>query len=140
VSFVVKEYSRPLAIYLQHMKFYFLILSIVCGLTAHALPTEKPQPLAGLKYKLLRLREKQNRQYSSNTTNHKLTASALALTLGVFGVHRLYLETEYTVPIAYTLTLGGGFGILPLSDIVAIWINPELEPYLKNPNFVMWIE
>lgn len=66
---------------------------------------------------------------------NKLVAIALALTLGPFGVHRLYLGTMPKVPIAYTLTLGGGFFILPLIDIFYIIgnRNPEM---IENNNYV----
>ncbi len=68
----------------------------------------------------------------------KLNAVLLAITLGPFGVHRLYLGTEAKVPVIYTLTLGGGLGILPLVDIVAILATPSLELYEDNSKVIMW--
>lgn len=41
-----------------------------------------------------------------------------AVALWPFGVHRLYLGTEAKIPVIYTLTLGGGIGILPLIDTI----------------------
>ena len=68
----------------------------------------------------------------------KVAAVLLAIALGPFGVHRLYLGTVAKVPVIYTLTLGGGLGILPLLDIIAILSNPNLEKFTQNEKVVMW--
>jgi TM2 domain-containing membrane protein YozV len=66
-------------------------------------------------------------------------AVVLAILLGPFGVHRLYLGTHAKVPVIYTLTLGGGFGILPLIDIVAILSNRKWEEeFISNEKVIMW--
>jgi TM2 domain-containing membrane protein YozV len=72
--------------------------------------------------------------------NKKATAIILAFTLGPLGVHRLYLGTEWKVPVIYAITLGGGFGILPLTDIIAILLTKHLEKYQNNPRVIMWID
>lgn len=69
---------------------------------------------------------------------NKTVAVTLAVTLGVFGVHRLYLGTSNKVPIVYTLTLGGGFGALVVSDIVAILATKEIENFAPSENVFMW--
>ena len=71
--------------------------------------------------------------------NKKLTAVLLAVALGTFGVHRLYLGTKPIVPVVYTLTLGGGFGILPLTDIIAILATPDISRFENNNQVIMWI-
>ena len=68
----------------------------------------------------------------------KLVASLLAVTLGPFGVHRLYLGTSPKVPIAYTLTLGGGFFVLPLIDIFYILLSENPEDIENNNNVFIW--
>ena len=68
----------------------------------------------------------------------KLKAVLLAIFLGHFGVHRIYLGTSPNVPVVYTLTLGGGFGLLPLCDIVAILTTQDLEKYANNNKVFMW--
>jgi TM2 domain-containing membrane protein YozV len=68
----------------------------------------------------------------------KAVAITLAVTLGVFGVHRLYLGTSNKVPIIYTLTLGGGFGVLVVSDIVAIIATKNLDEYTPSEKVFMW--
>ena len=69
---------------------------------------------------------------------NKTVAITLAVTLGVFGVHRLYLGTSNKVPIIYTLTLGGGFGVLMVSDIVAIIAAPDINSYSPSEKVFMW--
>ena len=68
----------------------------------------------------------------------KIIAVSLAVTLGVFGVHRLYLGTSTKVPIIYTLTLGGGFGVLVVSDIIAIIASKDLDEYSYEEKVFMW--
>jgi len=71
-------------------------------------------------------------------TKIKLTAISLAITLGVFGVHRLYLGTKPNVPIVYTLTLGGGFFVLPIIDIVYIILAKDIQQIRNNDYVFMW--
>lgn len=68
----------------------------------------------------------------------KLKAVLLALFLGHFGVHRIYLGTEANVPVVYSLTLGGGFGLLPLLDIIAILSSKDLSEFSGNSHVIMW--
>jgi TM2 domain-containing membrane protein YozV len=70
--------------------------------------------------------------------NHKVNAVLLAIGLGPFGVHRLYLGTHPRVPVIYTLTLGGGLGILPLTDIIAIIATKDLSKFIGNDRVIMW--
>lgn len=72
--------------------------------------------------------------------NKKITAFFLAVFLGHFGVHRLYLGTEPIVPIAYVLTLGGGLGVLPAIDAIVILFSKDLEKFENNSRFFMWNE
>ena len=69
----------------------------------------------------------------------KWLAAVFAVTLGPFGVHRLYLGTSTKVPIFYTLTLGGGLGILPLIDLIAILTN-DRHRFTNNERVIMWLQ
>ena len=74
----------------------------------------------------------------NKTEDHnKWVAAGLDLSLGLFGVHRLYLGTESHVPVMYALTLGGG-GILILADLGLILFSKDMEPYSDNANLFMW--
>lgn len=68
----------------------------------------------------------------------KLKAILLAIFLGHFGVHRIYLGTSANVPVVYSLTLGGGLGLLPLLDIIAILSTRDLEQFSNNDKVFMW--
>jgi hypothetical protein len=78
-----------------------------------------------------------------NKTNDRLSepkkwvAVTLNVTLGMFGVHRLYLGTSPQVPVIYTFTLGGG-GIIIIGDLIAILSAKDLEKYAANPKVIMW--
>ncbi|MCI5054980.1 MAG: TM2 domain-containing protein [Flavobacteriales bacterium] len=72
--------------------------------------------------------------------NPKLIATGLILLLGPFGAHRIYLGTRTQVPIFYTVTLGGGAGLLPFADLIAILSTKDMSKYFDNPKFIMWIQ
>lgn len=69
----------------------------------------------------------------------KLKAILLGVALGHFGVHRIYLGTKPNVPIAYSLTLGGGFGLIPLVDVIALIATKDISQYENNSQFIMWM-
>jgi TM2 domain-containing membrane protein YozV len=70
--------------------------------------------------------------------NPRIYAFCIAVLLGPFGAHRIYLGTRHMVPVAYVLTLGGGLGFVPAIDAVLILATKNLEPYQNNPRFFMW--
>ena len=78
------------------------------------------------------------RERWANHENPRLVAIALDLTLGLFGMHRLYLGTDVKVPVAYTLTFGGG-GVLWLVDLVLLISSPDIESYKNNQHLFMCI-
>lgn len=81
--------------------------------------------------KILRIKTKENK---------RITAFALSIFLGHFGVHRLYLGTTPIIPISYVLTMGGGIGVIPAIDAIMILITKDLEKFENNSKFFMWIE
>jgi len=70
--------------------------------------------------------------------NKRAVAAALAILLGPFGGHRLYLGTKSTVPIVYAATLGGGFFILPLIDLGFILFTKDLSRFQDQERVFMW--
>lgn len=74
-----------------------------------------------------------------NLVKVKLTTVALAICTGLLGGHRLYLGTKPIVPIVYAVTLGGGFGMLPLIDMIVILLSKDVKQYMNNPKILMWI-
>ncbi|MGY6563053.1 MAG: NINE protein [Luteibaculaceae bacterium] len=74
----------------------------------------------------------------SAVKNKKWIAITAAVLLGPFGGHRLYLGTNEKVPVIYTLTLGGGLGLLPLIDIIHIIFTKDLSKFEQNERVFMW--
>lgn len=68
-----------------------------------------------------------------------VVAIVLDFFLGGLGIHRFYLGTETLTGLAYFLTCGGIFGIVPLVDFVVLIIdNKDISAYVNNPKFFMW--
>lgn len=130
---------------MKNLKFFFLIFLTgytICN-KAYAgnfnLDFSKTTILLEIeKEDLISVGDTTTRQDTIQRTKNKLIAIALTLTLGPFGVHRLYLGTAPKVPIAYTLTLGGGFFVLPLIDIFYIIANRDSEMIENNNHLFIW--
>ena len=69
--------------------------------------------------------------------NQRAVAIGLDISLGLFGVHRMYLGTDLRVPVIYTSTIGGG-GVLWLVDLGLLVAVKDLSPFKNNPNVFMW--
>lgn len=69
--------------------------------------------------------------------NARLISSTLAVLLGPFGAHRLYLGTTTKVAVVYGVTFGG-FGLLALLDLGHLLFTKDLEPYRNNDRVFMW--
>jgi len=63
---------------------------------------------------------------------------SMAILTGPIGGHRIYLGTTPFVPTVYAITLGGGMGLLPAVDLIAILLSKQLDNYENNPNIFMW--
>ena len=69
--------------------------------------------------------------------NERLVSSGLAVLLGPFGAHRIYLGTTPKVAILYGVTFGG-FGVLVLLDLGHLLFTKDLAPYRNNDRIMMW--
>lgn len=69
---------------------------------------------------------------------NKATAIVLTLMTGPLGGHRIYLGTKPIVPVVYTLTLGGGVGVLPFIDLVVICFSKDISRFENNEKIFMW--
>ncbi len=69
--------------------------------------------------------------------NERVISSALAVLLGPFGAHRIYLGTTPKVAIIYGVTFGG-FGILVLLDLGHLLFTHDLGAYRNNDRVFMW--
>jgi len=69
--------------------------------------------------------------------NERVISTGLAVLLGAFGAHRIYLGTKPHVAVIYGITFGG-FGVLALLDVVHILLKKDLAPYRNNDRIIMW--
>jgi TM2 domain-containing membrane protein YozV len=74
----------------------------------------------------------------SHAENKKLVALILTATLGMLGVHRLYLGTKPWIPAIYLFTFGGCFFILPFIDFVVLLISKDISKFENNNKVFMW--
>jgi TM2 domain-containing membrane protein YozV len=86
------------------------------------------------KLKLITLLQK------ATVENKRVTAAILTITLGMLGVHRIYLGTAPYIPAVYLFTFGGGFFILPLIDLVMIIAKKDISTFENNDSILMWIK
>ena len=86
-----------------------------------------------------RFRKIFNRFNKDQHDNPRLVAIALDASLGLLGVHRLYLGTSVKVPVIYTVTCGGGC-VLWLIDLGLLIFTKDITPYMDNPNLFMWTD
>lgn len=102
------------------------------------LPTDDPASLRKMTYPPELVSKLFNRKPGKNK---KLIAALLAFPFpfGIVGLHRIYLGTSPHVPVVYIGTLGGGFGLLPLIDFIAILIEKDIEHFMDNKKVFMWI-
>ena len=70
--------------------------------------------------------------------NKRVTAAVLTITLGMLGVHRIYLGTAPYIPAVYLFTFGGGFFILPIIDLVMILAKKDISSFENNNKLLMW--
>ena len=86
-----------------------------------------------------RFRKIFNRFNKDQHDNPRLVAIVLDASLGLLGVHRLYLGTSVKVPVIYTVTCGGGC-VLWLIDLGLLIFTKDITPYMDNPNLFMWTD
>ncbi len=74
---------------------------------------------------------------SIHSENQRWVSSGLAVVLGPFAAHRLYLGTTPKVAIIYGATFGG-FGILVLLDLAHLLFTKDLDAYRNSDRVFMW--
>lgn len=118
----------------------FVLLLMACGTLRAMAPTEADslamwlQDAQGPELAIGALRPDEHVR-----ENHRAVAITLAVLLGPFGAHRLYLGTTPKVAIAYGLTFGG-FGVVALIDLVHLIVTKDLDRFRNNDRILMWAE
>lgn len=118
-------------------QFIFSKAVVFNSTTAFSFFKEIPQPVYNLKLKPLTKKQVAHPQIKENK---KWVALFFAVFVGMLGGHRLYLGTKPWIPALYLFTFGGGFLLLPLIDFFVLLFAKDIQPYLDNPNFFMWIK
>ena len=65
------------------------------------------------------------------------TAILFTIFTGILGGHRIYMGTHQRTPIIYSVTFGG-FGILPLIDLVHLIFTKDISVYENKTQIIMW--
>ena len=55
---------------------------------------------------------------------------------GILGGHRIYMGTHQRTPIIYSVTFGG-FGILPLIDLIHLIFKKDISVYENKTQIIM---
>ncbi len=119
-----------------------LLFAAFCFLPFRGLAAEPHLPplqmeFASLDELLLSMEWQAADSVAGKEENTRLISSALAVLLGPFGAHRLYLGTNTRVAVVYGLTFGG-FGVLALLDLGHLLLTKDLAPYRNNDQVFMW--
>jgi TM2 domain-containing membrane protein YozV len=69
--------------------------------------------------------------------HERLVAIGLNVSLGMLGVHRMYLGTGINVPVTYACT-AGGFGVLWVTDLAILVGTRHYEALKNNPHVFLW--
>jgi len=69
--------------------------------------------------------------------HERLVAIGLNVSLGMLGVHRMYLGTGINVPVTYACT-AGGFGVLWVTDLVILVGTRHYDALKNNPHVFLW--
>lgn len=94
--------------------------------------------LGGKKKKPWKWKKKRVKEFEPK--HKRLKAVMFTIFLGHFGVHRMYLGTDWKVPLFYALTLGGGLGLIPLIDLFCILTAADISVYENLNQFFMWVK
>ncbi len=126
------------------MIFRYLFISIICLFWVNSSLSQQDSAQISEAQSLpfisnidsLKISVPQNQKFEYRKSK-RFTAALLCLTLGPFGMHRLYLGTSPKVAAAYSVTLGG-IGLVPVIDLLLITFSKDLERYKNNENVIMW--
>lgn len=118
-------------------QFMFSKAVVFNSTTAFSFYKETPKQLYNISLKPL---PKKHSTQPHRKENKKWVALFFTIFVGMLGGHRLYLGTKPWVPALYLFTFGGGFLLLPLIDFFVLLLAKDIQPYLNNPNFFMWIK
>lgn len=105
-----------------------------------------PEPVADTIYmraeqsEIDSLPEKKNGLKENKRKKLVAAITAFPFPFGFVGAHRVMLGTSPWVPVVYTATFGGCFGLIPLIDFFVIAFSKDISAYENNPHIFMWVK
>ena len=118
------------------MRTFLLLCCLFVGMSAFAQDSDN-SVVAAKGASLAKFNNRKIIQKLRTFDNQRAVAIGLDVSLGLFGVHRMYLGTDLKVPVIYTVTIGGG-GALWLVDLGFLIAVKDLTPFKNNSNVFMW--
>ncbi|HLU85194.1 MAG TPA: TM2 domain-containing protein [Vicingaceae bacterium] len=120
------------------MKYFFSILLFVLFSELTQASTIKKDSLASLDTEIFQAADVQMEIQANGEVKFKRGKAIIFTVLtGFLGGHRIYMGTHQRTPIIYSVTFGG-FGILPIIDLLHLIFKKDISVYENKSQIIMW--
>lgn len=120
------------------MKYFFSILLFVLFSELTQASTIKKDSLASLDTEIFHAADVQMEVLENGEVKFKRGKAIIFTVLtGFLGGHRIYMGTHQRTPIIYSVTFGG-FGILPIIDLLHLIFKKDISVYENKSQIIMW--
>lgn len=120
------------------MKYFFPILLFVLFSELTQASTIKKDSLASLNTEIFQAADVQMEVLENGEVKFKRGKAIIFTVLtGFLGGHRIYMGTHQRTPIIYSVTFGG-FGILPIIDLLHLIFKKDISVYENKSQIIMW--
>lgn len=120
------------------MKYFFSILLFVLFSELTQASTIKKDSLASLDTEIFQAADVQMEIQENGEVKFKRGKAIIFTVLtGFLGGHRIYMGTHQRTPIIYSVTFGG-FGILPIIDLLHLIFKKDISVYENKSQIIMW--
>lgn len=120
------------------MKYFFPILLFVLFSELTQASTIKKDSLASLDTEIFQAADVQMEIQTNGEVKFKRGKAIIFTVLtGFLGGHRIYMGTHQRTPIIYSVTFGG-FGILPIIDLLHLIFKKDISVYENKSQIIMW--
>ncbi len=120
------------------MKYFFPILLFVLFSELTQASTIKKDSLASLDTEIFHATDVQMEIQENGEVKFKRGKAIIFTVLtGFLGGHRIYMGTHQRTPIIYSVTFGG-FGILPIIDLLHLIFKKDISVYENKSQIIMW--
>lgn len=120
------------------MKYFFSILLFVLFSELTQASTIKKDSLASLNTEIFQAADVQMEVLENGEVKFKRGKAIIFTVLtGFLGGHRIYMGTHQRTPIIYSVTFGG-FGILPIIDLLHLIFKKDISVYENKSQIIMW--